>query len=1159
MILGKKKYEKFLAAAVSAAVVTSAATPVIQAEASSFSDIPQTSAYYDAVQSMTLTGAISGYADGTFRPHLNVTRAQAAKMLASVLKLDVTLEKHVSFSDVNKDAWFAGSVSALVNKGIISGYADGTFRPNDTITRAQMAKMLVNAFELTGKESKNSFKDVKQGDWFFQYVNTLVENKVTVGKSPSEFGAGEAVTRGQIAIFIHNSNKIVKTPEVPADNGGVVVPSNPTPPPATEPPTPPSTVDFSKPISEAGTYGPASGTQTINGDVVISSPGVTLQNVNITGNLILGAGIGEGEVYLNGVTVSGTTEVRGGGENSIYFNDTVLATVIVNKNDGKIRIVAEGSTVVADLQIESYVKVEEKNLDQGAEGFTNVVVAESVQSTNPALAVSLTGTFDTVNSRATNVRINLTEQTDIQTLIINALATVLGTGTVSTAEINAAGTSLETRPSNLVLTIPPGESIQIGTGDQVQTVTESYSDIETTVLTGASATQGIIDVKMDSFVADLNESDFTVSAKLIGKDGTEESVELQNLSYNSNQQRFTYEPVALEGNADKTLQITVAPASEKVSGEARTVEVKLGTGFEGRITDIYGVGVAGLKIKFRAGSGTTAGEVAGEATTDKYGYYSVSLPAGIYTGELSGQGYMTSYMLGTAETNRYVVEQNETAIRAAATNEVKVMLSWGENPSDLDSHLYGYTPDGKGMFHTWFADEIHSENGERIVDLDWDDVDSFGPETTTIRKLKDGKYKFIVHNFSGETPLSTSGGKVEFFKGNSTTPDYTFSVPEGDGTERYWIVFEMTVTNNGENIDVEAINTLTNEELEFYAGPEAQEVMIDSDTLEEGTLEAGDTIDLKFNTVLENSNGEAVEAVRNALAGTEFDGKVEVSSVAGENLDTDIIRLKVVEGQSVNLSMVGEIYLPEGVVTDTDGVKNLSDIYFGLYGNGDPGYPGNEYLEYNIDSITNNGLYLPLNTEEVEAFATISNGDSVLQEDTGDGSGDYTYETQGPDFGIIHLKKGYMDSLNLQAGDLVDFTLSSESGEQLKVVTVEAVDYPTFTHNFNFVDPEGNPGVVAVYLSEALGSSVGVELENNADVSASVSVEKDSEIITGTTSVYLQDFDGDSSNGKRPAIVISGPEGALIERPLSVIIDNTLFDLDGNSFGPNHGFYIPNM
>jgi hypothetical protein len=101
--------------------------------------------FYTAVQELTCRGAISGYSDGTFRPYNDTTRGQLTKIvvLAEGFPIDTTGGPH--FTDVPLSAPFYGFIETAYNRGIISGYADGTFRPGNNATRGQISKIVYNA------------------------------------------------------------------------------------------------------------------------------------------------------------------------------------------------------------------------------------------------------------------------------------------------------------------------------------------------------------------------------------------------------------------------------------------------------------------------------------------------------------------------------------------------------------------------------------------------------------------------------------------------------------------------------------------------------------------------------------------------------------------------------------------------------------------------------------------------------------------------------------------------------------------------------------------------------------------------------------------------------------------------------------------------------
>ena len=100
-----------------------------------------------------------------------------------------------------------GAIAALAEKKILNGYTDGTFKPNEPITRAQMAKILANAFELSSVFETLPFTDVFVKAESFRYINALYSYAITTGTSASTYSPGNRVTRGQLAVFITRAEK----------------------------------------------------------------------------------------------------------------------------------------------------------------------------------------------------------------------------------------------------------------------------------------------------------------------------------------------------------------------------------------------------------------------------------------------------------------------------------------------------------------------------------------------------------------------------------------------------------------------------------------------------------------------------------------------------------------------------------------------------------------------------------------------------------------------------------------------------------------------------------------------------------------------------------------------------------------------------------------
>ncbi|WP_155593389.1 S-layer homology domain-containing protein [Lysinibacillus cavernae] len=178
------------------------------AATSPFTDINQYSDNYNEILKLYSQGVMSGFADNTFRPDVSVTRGEAAKMLVTALKLDTKNIQDPYYKDVPKGSVYYKYVAALQNAGIMSGYSNGTFIPNEVLTRGELAKIVVVGFHLEVSPTYNNiFKDVNSQTSNAIYIQTLIDLNITKGTTPVTFSPFDAVTRGQFASFVVGSQE----------------------------------------------------------------------------------------------------------------------------------------------------------------------------------------------------------------------------------------------------------------------------------------------------------------------------------------------------------------------------------------------------------------------------------------------------------------------------------------------------------------------------------------------------------------------------------------------------------------------------------------------------------------------------------------------------------------------------------------------------------------------------------------------------------------------------------------------------------------------------------------------------------------------------------------------------------------------------------------
>jgi Carboxypeptidase regulatory-like domain/Bacterial Ig-like domain (group 2) len=207
-------------------------------------------------------------------------------------------------------------------------------------------------------------------------------------------------------------------------------------------------------------------------------------------------------------------------------------------------------------------------------------------------------------------------------------------------------------------------------------------------------------------------------------------------------------------------------------------------------------GIANTIVFLKRGQGGGAESIADRTTDSNGGYSFAGLESGVYT--------VFAVPIGFKDCSRTTVslDSNATATQDVFCSPVggddsgiRIVLTWGQTPEDLDAHLTGPNASDANRFHVfWRTAYRGSEAANPFARLDTDKTDRLGPETITIKQMNSGVYRYSVHDFTNRnsatsTALGSSQAKVELYLPSALGP-MTFYVPNQRGT--LWTVFELT-------------------------------------------------------------------------------------------------------------------------------------------------------------------------------------------------------------------------------------------------------------------------------------------------------------------------------------------------------------------------------
>jgi hypothetical protein len=252
-------------------------------------------------------GFVSGYEDGTFKPDRTITRAEFSTMLNKAMQIEIT--EKLNFSDVSSKDWFYKEVQKSLAAGFFSGYEDNTFKPNNPIKREEAAKVVAGAITTgnidgEGASFLNDYNTIQE--WAKEGVNTVYNKGYILGYPDKTYQPSKALTRSEAVKIIF---EIV-------DNENIEYGFN------------------------------------------ITNHNETYSSAVVVGNLNILDSVGSGNVYIKNVVVLGDIIVSAKNVNSVELTDVKARNIIVESDTNPVKIVCKDNVIIAKSHLPVIVTVQ---------------------------------------------------------------------------------------------------------------------------------------------------------------------------------------------------------------------------------------------------------------------------------------------------------------------------------------------------------------------------------------------------------------------------------------------------------------------------------------------------------------------------------------------------------------------------------------------------------------------------------------------------------------------------------------------------------------------------------------------------------------------------------------------------------------------------------
>ncbi|PFO74452.1 S-layer homology domain-containing protein [Bacillus cereus] len=206
-------------------IASTTLTPLTNVQAENtigFKDVPANHWSYKAIMDLKEKNIVAGYGNGMFGFGDNITRGQVARLIYAYLKPVDEINTQNPFTDI-EGHMFEKEILALNKAGIMNGFGNGKFGPDNVLTREQLAVVLTKAFNFKAT-STTTFKDVDKNYWATNAISALQENKISTGTGDNMFEPNSIVTREQYAQFLYNAIIKSEKPEKEPESKPTVIP-----------------------------------------------------------------------------------------------------------------------------------------------------------------------------------------------------------------------------------------------------------------------------------------------------------------------------------------------------------------------------------------------------------------------------------------------------------------------------------------------------------------------------------------------------------------------------------------------------------------------------------------------------------------------------------------------------------------------------------------------------------------------------------------------------------------------------------------------------------------------------------------------------------------------------------------------------------------------